>query len=122
MIEQLLLDKRLLNPRWVIEPACPRADVGVDAVELGEVDEVHAEGWRDADAPVDRPERRVAAEQIERCAEARLPAGRWPPRPKNRSLPGRSVLTPLGAGRLRPSSSESLTPVNAKNVRLPRTG
>jgi hypothetical protein len=46
----------------------------------------------------------------------------WPPRPKKRSLPWRSVLTPLGVGRLRPSSKESLTPVKAKNVRCPRTG
>ena len=33
-----------------------------------------------------------------------------PPRPKNCSLPGRCVLTPLGTGRLRPSISESLIP------------
>ena len=120
-VEQLLLDERFLRCRDGVEPRVLTADVGVDAVELRQVDEVQAEGGRDAHAPVDGTERRVAAEEIERCAQRRdrqedAAAAEEP------LAPGSCVLTPLGTGRLRPSSSESLTPVNTKNVRLPKTG
>ena len=57
-------------PDVVIEARVLAADVGVDAVELGEVDEVQAVGRREPHAPVDRAEGGVAAEQIERRPDA----------------------------------------------------
>src|SRR4029077_2522270 len=51
-VEQLLLDERFLDADVVVEAGVLAADVGVDAVELLQVDEIQAVGGREADAPV----------------------------------------------------------------------
>ena len=64
-VEELLLDEGFLQADVMIESRIVAADVGVDAVVLGDVDVVQAERRRHAHAPVDRTEDGVAAKQIE---------------------------------------------------------
>src|SRR4051812_27935607 len=70
-VEEFLLDERFLDADVMIETRVLAPHVGVDAVELGQVDEIQAERRREPHAPVDRTEHRVAAKQIKGRADRR---------------------------------------------------
>jgi hypothetical protein len=120
-VGQLLLEEELLDAEVVVEARVLAAHVRVHAVVFRQVHEVGAVGRREADAPVDRPERRVAAEQIERRADRRdrhVDAAA-----AEETLAARTLGADAARHRQVASFEQRVADAGeVKNVRLPRTG
>src|SRR5580692_7249970 len=74
-IVKLHLNKGFLEADVIVEAICASAHVGADDAKLADVEVVETELRRDADAPIDWLERRVAMEKIEAETQSLIEKG-----------------------------------------------